>query len=73
MRVCSLGISCYYPQETRVIITFQVTIEDGELTKSEEYSEIGFYRAVPGKTILIILSRSQKRATRIDYEKHLND
>ena len=33
-----------HPNQTRVIIIFDVKIKDGKLLKSEEHSEIGFYK-----------------------------
>ena len=49
-----------HPQETRVIITFHVTIDDGELSKSEEHTQIGFYKTSPGKMITDYYKIAQK-------------
>ena len=49
-----------HPQETRVIITFHVAIKDGKLTQSEEHSQIGFYKAAPGKKITDYFKIDQK-------------
>lgn len=37
--------------QKRVIIPFHVTIEDGELTKAKEHSEIGFCKTQAGKMV----------------------
>ena len=37
--------------ETRIIMTFLVVIQDGRLTKSEEHSNIGFFKRPPGKMV----------------------
>ena len=40
-----------HPNQTRVIITFQLKIVGGELKKCREHSEIGFFKTPPGKMI----------------------
>ena len=40
------------PNEKRVTLIFRVTIVDEILLKSEEHSEIGFYKTAPGKMII---------------------
>jgi hypothetical protein len=37
--------------ETRIITTFHVVIQGGQLKKSEEHSEIGFFNNPPGNMI----------------------
>ena len=40
-----------HPAEIRIITTFHVIIQDGNLTKSKEHSKIGFFKTPPGKMI----------------------
>jgi len=40
-----------HSDETRIITTFHVVIQDGQLKKSDEHSEIGFCNNPPGKMV----------------------
>ena len=52
-----------HSDETRIITTFHVVIQDGQLKKSEEHSKIGFCKNPPGKMVFdyfIIIERRQE-------------